>query len=175
MIEFSLRSCFISFIDNIVYLVYHVRMKKHDNFGPNFQSTGRLLINAFRAFEKNLLAELLQRYFSDITPSHLNVIRHLNPEGMKLIELAKDATLSKQAISKICNNLEQKGYIQLMNDSTDGRAKMVSFTPKGVSLIDAATNITKNIETQYYDILGEEQYKRLRESLKTLLRESENE
>jgi len=137
----------------------------------HIQPTGRLLINTFRVFEKKLLAELQQQGFPDITLSHLNVIRHLNPEGMKLIELAKDATLSKQAISKIGSNLEQKGYIKIGSDSSDGRAKTVKFTRKGEQLIDAAIDVTQNIEQHYETLLGNQSYTLLRESLNTLLRD----
>ncbi len=143
-----------------------------ENQETDFQPTGRLLINAFRAFEKKLLYGLQQQNFSDITLSHLNVIRHLNPEGMKLIELANDAALSKQAISKICSNLEQKNYIEIVNDSNDGRAKMVHFTQKGIRLIDTAIKTTRKIELQYCTTLGDKDYKQLRDSLQNLLREA---
>ena len=144
--------------------------KNHENLLP----TGRLLINAFRAFEKQLLSELQQRGFSDITLSHLNVIRHLNPEGMKLVELAKDAALTKQAVGKIANNLEDKGYISLVSDSNDGRAKMVKYSEKGASLIDSAIEITANIEEQYQQLLGAQNYSRLRNSLSALIEDAKN-
>ena len=138
----------------------------------DFQVTGRLLINAFRAFEKKLLHELQQLSFSDITLSHLNVIRHLNPEGMKLIELANDAALSKQAISKICSNLAHKGYIEIINDNNDGRAKVVRFTQKGIRLVDTAVDITREIESQYRSNLGDKDYEQLHDSLQKLLRDA---
>ena len=143
-------------------------MTTSPQFDTQFQPTGRLLINAFRGFEKQLLLELQHQGFEDITLSHLNVIRHLNPEGMKLIELAKDAALSKQAISKICSNLVERNYIEISWDKHDGRAKTVNFSKKGTALVKAAINIVQGIEEEYLKELGETGYTQLREALITL-------
>ncbi|HFE37411.1 MAG TPA: hypothetical protein ENK06_03190 [Gammaproteobacteria bacterium] len=135
---------------------------------------GRLLINAFRAFERELLNRLQSQGFDDVTLSHLNVIRHLNPEGMRLIELAHDATLSKQAITKITQNLKQKAYIIISNDPEDGRAKMIYFSPRGTALVKTAISITQAIESEYLETLGKPQFKSLRKSLQTLSSEENN-
>ena len=132
------------------------------------QPTGRLLVNAFRCFEKELLLRLQGKKITDITLSHLNVIRHLNPEGMKLIELARDAALTKQAISKICSNLSKKGYISIISNDIDARAKSVAFTKKGARLIEVAIEITREMEAEYIEQLGEKPYKQLRSSLNKL-------
>ena len=146
-------------------------MTSAQQFNAQFQPTGRLLINAFRVFEKQLLVELQQHGFADITLSHLNVIRHLNPEGMKLIELAKDAALSKQAISKICSNLVERDYVHISCDKNDGRAKVVNFSEKGTALVKTAVSIIQNIEQQYLQTLGEAGYTQLRELLVTLIQQ----
>jgi len=133
--------------------------------------TGRLLIWLFRRFEDDLLLALAKEGFNDITASHLNLIRHLNPEGMKLSALAQDAALSKQAITKIAGNLSNKSYIEIIDSSQDKRAKIIRFTPKGNRLITTAMSIVKNIEQHYLNVLGEQQYLALRQALIELNKE----
>ncbi len=128
------------------------------------QPTGRLMILAFRQFEEQLLRELRARGFKDITLSHLNVMRHLDPAGLNLVQLAEDAGLSKQAISKIIGDLARRAYVSMAPDPADGRAKRVHYQPRGKELVAAAISIVKAIEKTYLDALGDD-YHGLRRAL----------
>jgi len=131
----------------------------------SFIPTARLLLDAFRAFENELAQILGSKGFTDVTPGNFNVMRHLNPEGMRLSELAKDAQISKQAIGKMIGELEQKGYVELIPDEMDGRAKYVRFTNRGRKLIDLAINIVSEMENNYQSLLGKKGYNKLRQSI----------
>ena len=125
--------------------------------------TARLFLDAFRTFENDLASTLQTRGYTDITSGNFNVMRHLNPEGMRLTELAHEAQISKQAIGKMIAELETKGYVQLTPDESDGRAKFVSFSQKGEQLIALAVEFVKEIEDQYQSILGKNNYQQLRD------------
>ena len=125
----------------------------------------RLMIRAFRHFETELLRRLQAQGVDDITYSNLNVIRHLDRTGLRLSELARDAGMSKQAIGKLVGELERKGYVRLVPDSADGRAKRVQYTRKGQRLIDTAIEIVTQMEQAYIATLGETHYTRLRKTL----------
>lgn len=127
--------------------------------------TARLLLDAFRAFESDLANKLLAKGFDDITPGNFNILRHLNPEGMRLTELARDAQISKQAIGKMIKELEEKGYVQLIPDQTDGRAKFVHLTSKGKKMINLATTLVAKMEESYQTLLGKKAYMQLRQSV----------
>jgi len=134
----------------------------------NFKPTARLLLSLFRTFEQALLQQLENRGVTNVTPSHLNILRHLNNEGMKISQLAHDAALSKQLVGRIVKELEQKGYLQVLSDANDRRIKFVEYTPKGAALITAATEIVTAIEQRYETALGRDEYRHFRKQLALL-------
>lgn len=133
-----------------------------------YQPTARLVHSLFRTFEQALLQQLSMRGITDVTPSHLNVLRHLNNAGMKLGELAQDAGLSKQLIGRIVKELEQKAYLQISADPSDGRVKFVDYTAKGTSLIATAVEIVSEFERRYENLLGSDEYNLFRKQLSEL-------
>ncbi len=126
--------------------------------------TARLFLDAFRAFENALAKGLGEKGFTDITTGNFNILRHLNPDGMHLSALAKDAQISKQAIGKMINDLQNKGYVKLVPDKNDARAKHIHLTPKGGELIDLAISIVYDMEKNYQSLLGKKDYNILRQS-----------
>ena len=130
-----------------------------------FTPTARILLDAFRAFENELAHMLDSKGFADVTTGNFNILRHLNPEGMRLSALARDAQISKQAIGKMIGELENKGYVELNPDETDGRAKYVHLTAKGHKLIDEAITIVAKMEDSYQTLLGKKDYNKLRKSV----------
>ncbi len=133
-----------------------------------FQPTPRLVLLLFRAFEVSLLQQLHHNGINDVTPSHLNVLRHLDNRGMKISLLAQDAALSKQLVGRIVKELVEKGYLKISPDTSDGRAKFVCYTEKGRSLIKAATRVVTEIEHGYEKQLGSSEYQRFRKQLSQL-------
>lgn len=141
------------------------------------QPTARLMLWVFRSFEERLADTLREKGFKDVKPSHFNVLRHLDDEGMRQIDLAADAGITKQAVGKMIGDLITAGFVELINDETDGRAKRVIYTPLGKKLIDESVDIVKGLEKEFSEVLGIEDYATLRTSLVQLLshyRQDEN-
>jgi DNA-binding MarR family transcriptional regulator len=132
-------------------------------------ATARLFLKLFRAFENNLLQAMREKGFTDISAMHFNVIRHLNPQGMSVTQLAKDAEITKQAVGKIATELANKGYLRIESSSQDGRMKHIAYTVKGRNLLDQLIVQANIIEKQYRARLGAADYLQLRESLTKLL------
>ncbi|NOZ53835.1 MAG: winged helix DNA-binding protein [Gammaproteobacteria bacterium] len=136
--------------------------------------TARLLLDTFRAFENELAQILDSKGFTDVTTGNFNVLRHVNPEGIHLSKLAKDAQISKQAMGKMVGDLELKGYVKLIPDEADARAKYVRFTVKGQKLIDLAIVVIFEMETNYQAILGQKDYNKLRQSVSQICKWHQN-
>jgi len=96
-------------------------------------------------------------------------LRHLDADGMRQIDLAADAGITKQAVGKMVAELVQAGFVELVNDVTDGRAKRVIYTATGKSLINESVSIVKSLEKEMSEVLGIEDYATLRTSLVELL------
>ena len=131
----------------------------------SFTPTARLLLDAFRAFENELVVILDSKGFTDVTTGNFNILRHLNPEGMRLSELARDAQISKQAIGKMIKDLEHKAYVEIVSDDSDGRAKHVRLTAKGRKLIEIAITAVSTMERDYQALLGKKGYDTFRRSV----------
>lgn len=138
--------------------------------------TGRLLIRLFRSFETRVVEGLVEAGFDDASLSHFSVLRHLNLEGLRISELARDAGVTKQAMGQMVKELVKRGYIDVGPDPTDGRAKLVSYSEEGRRFILAARQVVGDIEGQFCNTLGEESYRQMRRALITLIevRSTEN-
>jgi len=131
----------------------------------SFKPTARLVLKLFRDFEQALLEQLAAHNITDVTPSHLNVLRHLNNEGMMISQLAHDAALSKQLVGRIVKELAAKNYLVISEDQKDRRIKFVNYTDKGTKLISHAVEIVNTIELQYERTLGKTAYNQFRSTI----------
>src|SRR5919199_2989010 len=52
--------------------------------------------------------------------------------GSRLTELAERSGITKQAVGEAVAELEQLGYVERVPDPSDGRAKIIRLTPRGL-------------------------------------------
>lgn len=132
------------------------------------EPTARLLVRALQGFENALQAKLHADGFDDVTVAQTNVLRHLNAEGMKQSELARDANISKQAVSQALRGLRSRGLVDVVPDPEDARAKRVVYTERGRALILCAVGHVIDLETAWRTELGDDAYHQLRAALERL-------
>ena len=106
--------------------------------------------------------------FSDVLPAHGNVLQHLQNEGIRLTEIARRAALTKQTIGQYVAYLEQRGYVAVVPDPTDGRARLVLKTEKGRAVEQVAEQAMRQLEAEWIAALGKRNYAQLRRLLATL-------
>ncbi|MGH0036975.1 MAG: MarR family winged helix-turn-helix transcriptional regulator [Myxococcota bacterium] len=104
-----------------------------------------------------------------LQPAHSSVLIHLKGEGRRLTELAESAGITKQAMGKLVDELEQIGYVERVPDRDDGRAKIVRFSKKGRALLRDSGQIVDTIWDDYAALVGEPRLARLRDTLHLLL------
>lgn len=132
------------------------------------EPTARLLIAVLRRFEDDLQDRLARSGFEDVTVAQTNVLRHLDPDGMRLAELAHDAGITKQAVTVSVRGLVARELVTLGPDPDDGRAKRVSYAPRGKALVACAIAHIRDIEAEWSAALGEDRYADLRGALEAL-------
>jgi len=79
--------------------------------------------------------------------AHVSLTRNLDVEGTRLTELARRASMSKQAMGELVDQCAELGLVDRIADSTDKRARIVMFTPAGLEWLDAfreAVDIPEN-------------------------------
>lgn len=123
------------------------------------------------------LAEVVQRKLMDVCRdggfaglklSYGQVIPLIEPQGTRIIDVARNSGISKQAIGQIANDLEQQGYIVRSDDEADKRAKKLLLTARGIELVRAAGSALGSIEAQARAVLGDEQWQSMMRASVTL-------
>src|SRR6185437_11514255 len=119
------------------------------------------LAQALRIPFQALVAELHRRLadagYSDIRPTHTAVFAHLDASGagVRLGDLAARAQLTKQLMNYIVTAMEQRGYVERVVDPSDGRARLVRLTPRGMQASRTGRAIISAIEAEWTAAAGE--------------------
>jgi DNA-binding MarR family transcriptional regulator len=100
-------------------------------------NVGRLLNNAVRRFEARVLELMSASGHAETRIAHISLTRNLDVEGTRLTELARRASMSKQAMGELVDQCAELGLVDRVADPSDGRARIVLFTPAGRKWLDA--------------------------------------
>jgi DNA-binding MarR family transcriptional regulator len=122
----------------------------------------------YRSMDMRVLAELADAGFDDITPAQAKVFQRINEHGSRLTELAEAAQVTKQTAGFLVDQLEAAGYVKRIPDPTDGRARLVTFAPRGRRAVAVAAKTVARIEREWTRHLGTRRTKELREALAAL-------
>jgi DNA-binding MarR family transcriptional regulator len=128
---------------------------------------GLLLFIPYRHLESAVLAEL-KAHGHDLPLNQARVFQRINPQGSRLSELAQAAQLSKQTVGSIVDQLEAAGYTRRVPDPRDARARLVTVTDKGRSLVELGIPVVRAIETAWETHLGHARMRQLKDTLTEL-------
>jgi DNA-binding MarR family transcriptional regulator len=132
------------------------------------EHVGRLLTNGSRVFERIAMERLQALGFSELRITHLALIRDLPAEGIRTSDLAELAAMTKQAVGQLAMELEDAGYVARLPDPTDGRAKLLRYTERGLTLLDAIPGVLKSTEAELKRRIGEREFESMKRSLTKL-------
>jgi DNA-binding MarR family transcriptional regulator len=117
-------------------------------------NVGRLLNNAVRRFEARVLALMSASGHDETRIAHVSLTRNLDVEGTRLTELARRASMSKQAMGELVDQCAELGLVDRVADPSDGRARIVIFTPAGLTWLDAFRDAVDAAEQEMRVELG---------------------
>lgn len=126
---------------------------------------GRLLTNALRHFEARVLQLLAEAGHHEVTASHINATRHLDLEGSRLTDMARRAAMTKQSMSELVKQLQDKGLVGCEPDPSDGRAKLVHFTPRGLEWLRDFGVAVRKAEAEMAHAIGAEALQQVKAAL----------
>ncbi|WP_163268720.1 MarR family winged helix-turn-helix transcriptional regulator [Chelativorans alearense] len=109
---------------------------------------------AVRIFEARIVENLRANGHDELTVAHINLTRNLDEEGTRLTELARRASMTKQSMSELVDQVERTGLIEKRPDPTDGRAKLVCFTDKGFAWLEVFHRSLEVAESEMRAELG---------------------
>jgi DNA-binding MarR family transcriptional regulator len=136
---------------------------------------GQLLRDAYRRFDEELAAGLsAPRARLGVRPAHDAVLAYLDRDGTRASVLAERSRLTRQAITQLVDELEERGVVTRRPDPSDGRAKIIQYTPEALKHFDASRRVIAALERRWASELGRRNYAALRVALEQLLREHED-
>ncbi len=131
---------------------------------------GQLVQLAYRATDGAIQLGLQRRGF-DVRMTHSAVLANIDiATGTRATVLAERAAVSKQAVSELIDDLQNRGYVRRVADPADGRAKLIQLTRKGQQLMDAAYEVIGEIERALLKETGKKDLETARDVLRALIR-----
>src|SRR4051794_18606925 len=115
---------------------------------PDGADLGILLTLALRAFVDQLHHELDAEGFADVRPAFGVVFRALRDEPLTLTDLAGRLGVTKQAASKVVEEMTQLRLVRRRTSPADARAKLLTLTPRGRRAMAAAMRIGADIDAR---------------------------
>lgn len=131
---------------------------------------GALLRIASQSMSERLADWLASSEYSDLQPSHSAAIQPLfeRPEGERITTLARASRVTKQSMSVLIESLEERGYVERINDPGDARAVRVRLTDRGKAYGAAARSVSRRVEAEWAALIGAERLEALIEALEML-------
>lgn len=97
---------------------------------------------------------------------YFGFLANLSPDGTTSKDLAERLKVSKQAISKMTQEIEQLGFIAFHPHDTDGRASVIRLTEKGVLMLKTGISISEQIKEELKEKAGDASIETLIDTLK---------
>lgn len=127
-----------------------------------------LLRDAHDAVDAANRVALAQNGFADIKRWHLTVLRNLGEDGSRPSELAARAGVTRQAVTKVLDELERLDLVRRERDPDDGRGVIVRYTDRGRTGLNVARTRMLELEAEFAERLGAKRWADVRGALETL-------
>lgn len=118
-------------------------------------------------------AEVAKEGYDDFKLAHMPLLMNISPEGITNTELAKKARVTKQAMSKVVNELHDLGYIDTIEHDTDKRSSVIRLTVKGKKLVLAARRCVSELEAVYEQQFGKKRFEEAKDMLLQVIKYNE--
>lgn len=131
-------------------------------------TTPTLMFIAHRAAESQVMATLAADGADNITLAQSRLLQRLDPNGIRITDLADRASVTKQTAGALVDQLERSGYVRRVRDPADARARLVILSKKGQKVCHAAAAEVTEVERQWRKHLGARRYREMRAALVAL-------
>jgi DNA-binding MarR family transcriptional regulator len=139
------------------------------HFPAKARSLGFLLREVYGRLQHQVYDVVAGMGHPGLRPMHSPVLRHLDPEGGRIAELARATGLAKQSVAYVVEDLIALGYLHSEPDPEDGRARRLFYTPRGLELLDALAAASQSLEAEFAVTLGAQRFQALRSTLEAVL------
>lgn len=121
-----------------------------------------------RVAEQRLMQQMVQRGYRGLRPTWVQVLPHIGPDGTRIVDIARQQGISKQAIGQLVSEIESQGYLVRMSDDRDQRSRRIALSARGLALIAEAAEITDSVEQAFSALIGHDNLQQLSQLLRRL-------
>lgn len=117
--------------------------------GPDTTNLGFLLAKASQRWNERLAEGFAAAGHPEVRPSYGSVLLPLWAEdALRMGQLAERARLSKQTMTTLVRLCERDGLVDRAPDPEDGRATVVSLTPRAKAFRSVAAEVIASLEAE---------------------------
>ncbi len=122
------------------------------------------------AFAARAEAKVRARGFADFDGVAPTLVRAMRAGGASRIAiLAERARITPQGMGQIVTEMEKRGYVETAPDPDDRRARLVTYTPKGRRLAEAAVQAIEEVQAEFKALVGARKFAALKSLLGELV------
>jgi DNA-binding MarR family transcriptional regulator len=140
------------------------------NLAATTTDLGFLLALASRRFNERLTERFDAAGFAEVRASYGSVLMPLfAQDGLRVGEIAEQARLSKQSMTRLLAQCEADGFVRRRRDDQDGRAFRVDLTDRGRRLRAVAQAVLAELDAEIGATVGPDDHDALRRALKGVM------
>jgi len=102
--------------------------------------------------------QLLAHNIDDFKHAYMPLIMNIDVDGVTNTDLAKRAGITKQGMSQVVQELEEKKYIKIQANPTDKRSSIIYLTDKGKEFILTCRARQKELHADLEKYLGKKKF-----------------
>lgn len=122
---------------------------------PDFEPFIALAEKAARALRDDMLANGHRAGFTELAPSHNAVFATLPSEGARAADMAARNGITRQSMGEAIRDMVRLGILEMVEDPSDRRAKLVRYTEYGTRVAQEGFNHIMALERTLADEFGE--------------------
>jgi DNA-binding MarR family transcriptional regulator len=114
----------------------------------------QLLLRAARIVNRHVVEGLQARGYSGLRSTHTTLLSNIDLAGSSVSEAAERAGITKQAMGRLAQDLEDSGYIRIETDPRDARVRVLKLTAHGSKLMRDSFDVMAELERRYARAIG---------------------
>ena len=126
---------------------------------------GALFRLRYEELAKRIYGKMADQGFPDIRPAHSSLLRNIQPQGSRVVDLAEKAVITKQSMAYLTESLRAAGYVSVEPDPDDRRAKLVRLTDRGEAAVETLRTLSAEVEETLAERMGARKVEQLRSLL----------
>lgn len=138
-------------------------LRKSEGF--NACSWGKALGKLKKYFDAYVTEQLHQHFVEDFKLAYMPLIMNIDVDGVTNTHLAKRAGITKQGMSQIVQELEEKKYIHIQANPEDKRSSLIHLTTKGKEFVLKARECQQKFHKELQKLLGRQKFDLMMEAL----------